>query len=219
LTEASDASHADAVRKAAAFLMQRSKVSDEGAVTRYVEQHAEIADKSFTYQRVYRHFTLLRLSRTYAEAPFLQAFLIARRGPLDGKPVRLRLQLDSIHVVADGSNGTTGWTFEARVKGGRVLFTLPARKPTIMRARTNTSFFRAAARCGLEPKQPASRIEIAGQRTSGLAHDVAVGSEHVSGDGPVTISVRIEGGRDGSFVFFLGRVDVTAGQVSVHRDQ
>jgi hypothetical protein len=207
LKDASELSHADAVRQAVAFLRERTKGSNEGTVMSYVERYAEIADRSFTYKKTYQHFTLLKLNRSYAEPAFLRAYLITESPRSGGKGATLRVQLDRIFVVADGSAGPTGWTFEARVKGGETLFSLPI-KDYDDRPNRNvyvpTAFDRAAADISV-PANRLVELEIQGRRTSGVGKsDIVIGSQALGAGGPLTITVtNPKGERDGSFVFFL----------------
>ena len=210
LKDAGELSHADAVGQAVGFLRERAKGSDPRTVMRYVERYAEIADRSFTYQKnqkAYRHFTLLKLNRTYAEHAFLQAYLLTESPKFGGKGQTLRVQLNRIFVVADGSSGQTGWTFEARVKGGQVLFSLPAREyddGTGRNVYVPTAQDGAAADVSLPANRPVE-LEIQGRRTSGVGKaDIVIGSQALGAGGPLTITVtNPKGERDGSFVFFL----------------
>jgi hypothetical protein len=89
----------------------------------------------------------------------------------------LRLKLDKIRVVEDGSAGPTGWTFEVRA-GGK-SFTLPNRNYT---DRPNQNEYAltagdgAAMELDAEGKAPAI-IEVSGRRSSG--GDTAVGSRPI----------------------------------------
>ena len=139
-------------------------------------------------------FVLLRVPSTLTSPMAQQAFV----RPMAAR-TRMRLTLDKIRVIEDGSSATTGWVFE--VKAGGRSFTLPNKNYS---DRPNRNEFVPAAADGamldVESDGTPLRIEVSGRRSFG--GDTVRGTHTVAAGTPAVISVRnASSGSRGSFEF------------------
>jgi hypothetical protein len=201
LSEARARATEDAVRQAVQSLQrssQRGAASPTGeSLTAYIRSVASEVDACPIggSSRV-SIYVLLRIPAMLTTQKAQEAFAApakARRG--------LRLKLDKIRVVEDGSAGPTGWTFEVRA-GGK-SFTLPHRNYTDRPNQNEyalTAGDAAAMDLDAEGRAPTT-IEVSGRRSSG--GDTAVGSHLIdSAQGTMLVEVKnASTASRGSFTF------------------
>ena len=195
LHDAHDRAVFDAAGKIAAQLKSRNtaKLTDQQLVD-YVRRVATEYDSCPTRGKQAEISVLLRLPESLGREQALTAF--ASRS---GLPARIKVA--TLRVVADGSTGDTGWTFEILVDG-RLVTRIPARDYSD-RAATRTVNLTGANAIEVPVAMPKGNywlVEIKGQRTKSSV--TAIGAAAISAfDKPIEIAVANPVATNGSFVF------------------
>ena len=173
--------------------LRRSASQSSGDWSSYVRSVAsEVAACPTSGPKGFTMFVVLRVPSTLTSPMAQQAFVrpMAR--------ARMRLKLDKIRVIEDGSAATTGWVFE--VKAGGRSFTLPNKDYT---DRPNRNEFVPTAADGamldVEGDGAPLRVEVSGRRSFG--GDTARGAQTVAAGTPTVVSVRNESASKGAFEF------------------
>jgi hypothetical protein len=205
LSEARKSATENALAQASGTL-QRSQSEAGGDLTSYLRSvSSEVAACPASGPKGFTMFVLLRVPSTLTTANAQQAFV----RPMAARP-RMRLKLDKIRVIQDGSTSTTGWLFEVRA-GGK-SFSLPDKNYSD-RPKQN-EFVPAAADAAVldvevDSKLPL-RIEVLGRRSFG--GDTATGAQAIATGSPTTIvNVRnATSPNKGSFEFTFSTTRVEA---------
>jgi hypothetical protein len=193
LSDARKAATENAVVQANAALQRTQSVA--GDVLSYVRSvSSEVAACPRTGPKGLTMFVVLRVPSTLTSQVAQQAFVrpMAR--------TRMRLKLDKIRVIQDGSPSVTGWLFEVKAAGKS--FSLPNRNYT---DRPKQNEFTPAVTDGavLDVERDGTsplRVEVIGRRSIG--GDTAVGSQVVTPGTPTIVNVRNAGSASkGSFEF------------------
>ena len=205
LTEARMMATANAVSRASRALQRAQSQSPTGELTSYLRSvSAEVAACPVSGPKGFTMFVLLRVPTTLTTANAQQAFV----RPMDGRS-RVRLKLDRIRVLEDGSSSTTGWMFEVRA-GGK-SFSLP-NKSYADRPQGNEYVPAVSDGAVLDvevnPESPL-QVEVIGRRSFG--GDTVAGTQTVASGSPTTIVFARNAGSPskGSFEFTFSatRVD------------
>lgn len=195
LSEARKIATENALGYANASLPRSASRSSSGDWSSYIRSVAsEVAACPTSGPKGLTMFVLLRVPSTLTSPMAQQAFV----RPMAARS-RMRLTLDKIRVIEDGSAATTNWVFE--VKAGGKAFTLPNKKYT---DRPNRNEFVPTAADGAMLEFDADgaplRVEVSGRRS--FADDTVRGAQTVAAGTPTVVSVRhATSASKGSFEF------------------
>ena len=197
LSEARKLATDNAVTLASRALQRMQSQSASGDLTSYLRSvSAEVSACPIGGRNGFTMFVLVRVPTTLTTANAQQAFV----RPTDGRS-RVRLKLDKIRVIQDGSTSTTAWVFE--VKAGGKSFNLP-NKNYSDRPKQNEFVPAAADAAALDVEVDSKlplRIEVLGRRSVG--GDTASGVQAIATGSPTTVvAVRnTASANKGSFEF------------------
>ena len=196
LSEARKLATENAIIQANSGLQQSSRKAAAADLQSYLRSvSSEVAACPRTGPKGFTMSVVVRVPSTLTSPVAQQAFV----RPLT-RASHVRLTLDKIRVIQDGSSSTTKWRFDVKAAGKS--FSLPDRRYTD-RANQNEVIPAPADGAVLDVEADINsplRIEVTGRRSS--ADDTAVGAEVVTPGVPAIVNVRnASSAMKGAFVF------------------
>jgi hypothetical protein len=184
LSEARKSATENAVMQANTALQRSPRQAVAGDLLSYVRSvSSEVAACPRSGSKGFTMFVVLRVPSTLTSPVAQQAFVRPAQ-----RSSRVRLTLDRIRVIQDGSSSTTKWRFEVRA-GGK-SFSLPDRRYTD-RANRNDVVLTPADGAVLDVDADINsplQIEVTGRRSA--ANDTAIGAQVVTAGTPIVVNVR-----------------------------